>query len=36
MLEDGLFKRFGKPDMGFALHDGAHGLWRRVTIAQAF
>lgn len=22
MLEDGLFKRFGKPDMGFALHDG--------------
>lgn len=22
MLADGLFKRFGKPDMGFALHDG--------------
>ena len=21
MLDDGLFKRFGKPDMGFALHD---------------
>lgn len=22
MLDDGLFKRFGKPDLGFALHDG--------------
>ena len=22
MLADGLFQRFGKPDMGFALHDG--------------
>ena len=22
MIEDGLFKRFGKPDLGFALHDG--------------
>jgi amidohydrolase len=22
MIDDGLFKRFGKPDMGFALHDG--------------
>jgi amidohydrolase len=22
MLSDGLFTRFGKPDMGFALHDG--------------
>ena len=25
MLADGLFTRFGKPDFGFALHDGAFG-----------
>jgi amidohydrolase len=25
MLADGVFTRFGKPDFGFALHDGAFG-----------
>jgi len=38
MLQDGLFKRFGKPDMGFALHDtpAAYGdvLYRAGVISS--
>ena len=38
MLQDGLFTRFPKPDVGFALHDGAFGygtLAYRVGIGSS-
>ena len=34
MIADGLFTRFPKPDVGFALHDGPGRLWLRLLSGR--